>query len=33
MNMQKIGQFTIGIIATTREEGTLNALNYGVEVH
>ena len=30
VNIQKFGQFPIWIIATSREEGTLTALNYEV---
>ena len=33
VNIQKVDQFPIWIIATAREEGTLNKLNYEVKVH
>ena len=33
VNIQKVGQFPIWIIATAREEVKLAALNYEVEVH
>ena len=33
VNLKKVNQFSIWIIVTAREEGTIVALNYEVEVH